>query len=187
MKKTIICTFSLLLSAVFCVAAQDEWQDTPRVEGNHSVSINIVGLHYAYECPLGKNVSIIGRAGLNGGSGLYAVFAGAPFELHVMPEIDIEPRFYYNLDRRARHDRSTSKNTASFISLKMKYFVPYELTQLDISSSWGSLLIAPTWGFRHVWSRHWMLEATAGVDFYFTSARCFDFLPSINLRLGYVF
>jgi hypothetical protein len=196
MKKAIL---TALVAAVLAVSAsaQEQFIEPPRTEANHSVSIDLLGLHYAYEHPLGRTGTIIGRAGVNLGISGGNWRTGTAFEYgnywQLQPTIEIEPRWYYGLDRRAGKGRNTAGNSGSFLSLRMANLFPgyssdgYKMT--------GATTFSPSWGLRRVWNSGLMLEFTTGYRIGLTHDSRpqwwgeDDFLShlDIGLRLGYKF
>lgn len=179
--------------------AQERFAEPSRTEANHSVSIDLIGIHYAYEHPLGRTATIVGRAGANFGfawSGSWRsgtmYYYGSYWE--VKPTVEIEPRWYYGLDRREWRGRSTDGNAGSYLSLNVSNVFPgYNSNDFKM---WGYTTFAPTWGMRRVWSSGLMLEFSTGYRFGFyhdpATTPIFDdedFLNHIdlNLRFGFKF
>lgn len=190
MKKTITFVFVALLFATLCASAQEmQLASSPRTESNHSASVGIVGVNYAYEFPLGRKVTVVGRIGLYTEN--FTLLANKKLNdmliIVINPTIDIEPRFYYNLDRRARNGRNTTKNTASFAALQIKAVLPHVWSSDNHSESDGLILVSPLWGLRRVWNEHWLFEFAAGASLFQRDVDRWEWLPALNLRFGYSF
>jgi hypothetical protein len=181
----------------FYANAQERFAEPPSTEANHSVSIDLIGLRYAYELPIARKATIIGRVGANFGA---AWFTGGEWRtgitlpygdyLMISPSIDIEPRWYYGLDRREMHSRSSAGNSGSFLSLKVQHRFPGYISD-DYIRMVGTTFASPTWGLRRVWRDHWLFEFTTGLRFgmsqgYWWSADVVDRLD-VNVRFGYTF
>ncbi len=174
MKKTIICAIAALFMAPLIASAQSGQSATkPYTEANHSVSLDLLGLHYGYELPLWRTGTIIGRVGANFGitgqttrGGDWRTGTGVPWGDYwmVAPSIELEPRWYYGLDRRDRHGRSTFGNAGSFVSLNVQNRFPGYISDKGFDM-YGVTFFSPTWGLRRVWRDHWMFEFTTGVRF----------------------
>jgi hypothetical protein len=220
MKKTILGVLAALLLAPLAAGAQniqkirktvatlqtDNLANPPAVEKTQSAGLGLsviplgVNLNYTYEHPLGRLGSIIGRAGLDVGGGWgYSTFGGSWGYFAVAPSIEIEPRFYYGLDRREAHGRSTAGNAGSFLGLNIKNAFPFGyISDRDLRLI-GSTIFTPQWGLRRVWREHWQFEFTAGIGFHVAwssdafalpgaylsdNASCY---PSVGVKFGYAF
>lgn len=82
------------------------------------------------------------------------------------PEITLEPRFYYNLNKRSRNGKNTSKNSGNYFSLRSAYY-PDSFT---IGNDGGynfvpELNIVPTWGMRRNLGNHFNYELGGGIGY----------------------
>lgn len=171
MKKFIFCALAALLVAPFAASAQSQnFAQKPRVEAGHSVSLDLMGLHYGYELPVSRTFSLIGRVGGNFGATWYNSRGGnwrtgnaVPWGDYWMitPSVEIEPRWYYGLDRRERHGRSSFGNAGSFVSVNIQSRFPGYISDKGFDMD-GVTFFSPTWGMRRMWGGHWMFEFTAG-------------------------
>lgn len=179
--------------------AQGElFPEYPSVETTQSVSFNIpagAGLHYAYEYPLGRLTTIVGRVGVEAGAmwGDYIMVNNGWFEWKhgalwmIVPSIDIEPRFYYGLDRRSGHGRSTYGNAGSFLALQMKNVMPFGyVSDSDLAIN-GATALTPMWGLRRVWGGNWLFEFTAGTSIAWGWAGGSGKDLHLGVRFGYSF
>lgn len=172
--------------AKYSVTPRGNRSQVPSVETTQLVSVNLFGSHYGYEYPLGRLTSVTGRAGLEFGAS-WGVFSDNVYWL-VVSSIDIEPRWYYGLDRRAALGRDTGRNAGSFVALRLRNILPVGyVSNLDLSHV-GSTTLSPLWGFRRVWSDMWLLEFTTGLNFsvYWQGGEV-DWSPALNVRFGYTF
>ncbi len=204
MKKLLLCTLAALVWAPFCADAQERFAEPPSTAANHSVSIDLIGLHYAYELPIARKATIIGRIGANfgaagygNGGGNWRTGAGVPWNgdfLMIVPSIDIEPRWYYGLDRREEHGRDSYGNVGSFLSLKVQSRFPGYISDSNLKPMEGVTFLSPAWGLRRVWRDHWLLEFSTGVRFgiahkdyrLWNDRNALDYLD-VNVRFGYSF
>jgi hypothetical protein len=122
-------------------------------------------LHYDYELPFARRATIVFRVGANASGEWGTSVFGKYGYWAVAPSIDIEPRFYYGLDRRENHGRSTAGNAGSFLALQVKNILPFGYISDSRLKIYGGTMIAPMWGMRRVWGGHWMFEFTAGYAF----------------------
>jgi hypothetical protein len=166
MRKVIFMAAAAVMVAMNANAQSDNTQK-PHAETTQSVSLEIsptmgASLHYGYELPIARRATIIGRIGANAGGEWGTSFYGDYGYWMVAPSIDIEPRFYYGLDRRAAHGRSTAGNAGSFLALQIKNIPPFGYVSDSRFAIYGATTFTPMWGIRRVWSENWLFEFTAG-------------------------
>jgi hypothetical protein len=184
----------LLIAAVMAAVAANAQQRLPvrpAAETTQSVSLNIpLDVHYAYEYPLARRVALVGRAGLDAGAAWGSdIIHDDLVVLFIAPSIDIEPRFYYGLDRRAAHGRSTAGNAGSFLAMQMKSIMPVGYVSDSDMTVDGVTVLTPMWGLRRVWSGHWLFEFTAGAAFVWNWEweSGFGSTSHLGVRFGYSF
>lgn len=204
MKNSSIYTLIALLLIPFCASAQtDRFVQKPATEAGHSVSLDLLGIHYAYELPLWRTGTIIGRVGANFGGAGGSARTGTGFYYGdywaVMPSLELEPRWYYGLDRREMHGRSTEGNAGSFLALRVQSrFRGYASDGYYGGVMGGVTFVSPVWGMRRTWASGLMLEFTTGVRFAMPhdGGKLFPDIEivgdalerlDLNLRFGYSF
>ena len=194
-KLFTICT--ALITTVFTVAAAEPVKDTASVQktaavSNHTISMQILGLEYGYEQKLGGSFSMVFRAGLVP-AGIIVIhdYFSSGFAASMKIGANVEPRFYTNFDRRQRLGKSTYKNSADFVALKIQaalggVFVSSVSDDGDISfSSPVEVSLTPMYGIRRVWGKNWFGEFSVGArigwqtDWYVA--------PYIQYRIGLAF
>ncbi len=167
--------FSLVcLFGCMSLFAQETSENVDAVS-THSFSLQVGGFDYAYEQKLGGDFSMAFRVGLipdeisiNSAPGGQSLVFASPVGLMV------EPRYYTNFNRRVRLGKTTFKNSADFVALK-----------IGAGLSDGLQLTAtPMYGIRRVWGKHWFGEFTSGLKINMV-------YPSVGLhlqyRIGFVF
>ncbi len=196
MKKFLFCAIAALFSAPSGAIAQifsDEqpFAEPASVEATHSVALDIplgANLNYAYELPVARRTTVIGRVGAYAAvAGGYNMLFGQWLTWMVLPAIDIEPRFYYGLDRREAHGRSTEGNAGSFLSMNIKNILPFGYISDRGMTFSGATVFTPQWGLRRVWGGHWLFEFTAGINLAAGWRGGFEWSPSVIVRFGYSF
>ena len=85
--------------------------------------------------------------------------------------IELEPRYYFNYERRSRLGKSTQYNSADFIALRVGV-----LPLLEVP------LISPYYGIRRAFNKHIYNELALGLNFYSILP-----LPLIQYRIGISF
>lgn len=161
-----------------------------KVVTTHSVSVELAGLMYAYECPLGNRFSLVARVGTQAGIqySSYSSFWGERehrWSVGLYPVLSVEPRYYYNLSKRYEAGKNAFKNSGAFLSCNVQYyFPPYYRHQVEGK---GGLVVTPFWGFRRVWYRHLLFELGGGLSLASNDFSSVSVGPAFNVRLGYLF
>ncbi|WP_158712778.1 hypothetical protein [Parabacteroides pacaensis] len=163
-----------------------------RTVSNHSLTVGLLGLNYTYEyafSPRGT-IQFSAAAGYTYGEtwGLemkkdrlnfttkdYHLFSGS---------IRVEPRFYYNLQKRHRKEKRTWSNSGGYLSTEFAYNFPIAITHGVKATSVYSII--PYWGFRRVWN-HFLLDLAGGVGYLGTFNGQSAVAISLRLGIGYKF
>lgn len=163
MKKTLMTTFFLVLS----VSLQAQEVSDSETENVQFISMGLPGgLSFSYEQAFAKKFSLIGRAGLTGEVGYESdnFFGDDYWYYGVHPFAEVEPRYYYNLQKRVRKGKKTLGNAGSFWALRTGYvFKP--MIKHNIDSDYNSFYVAPCWGLRRSWGKHWLFAFETGIGF----------------------
>lgn len=111
------------------------------------------------------------------------------------PVISVEPRWYYNLNKRERKEKRIDGNSGNFLSLKTvshpNWFVISNYDNLQTAADFS---IVPTWGVRRNIGKHFNYEAAFGVGYGYIFAKqaggsenVSGVAYNIHLRIGYRF
>lgn len=189
MKKRILAVLVAVIVAVSAAA-----QDKPATEAGHSISVDLFGVQYAYELPVARTATITGRVeakffAVFGASRQHSNYSGY---VGVIPTVELEPRWYYGLDRRAANGRNTAGNQGSFVALRLYTYLPYGYCSASYVHMDGVAWVAPTWGLRRVWRDGWMFEFHTGPRLGYGYHGDFADRPffkgiDLNVRFGYRF
>ena len=209
MKKAVVWLISFLMSGTMVMAQGqldfnspsilDKTYTRAEVTSNHSVSLTILGLEYAYERVLDGNWTLVMRAGFpcvmtsgysqeitnsttisSGGVSTTnsSTSKNYNFNYGPRPGVSLEPRYYTNFHRRYDKGKNTVNNSADFASIQIKLFTPN-------FEGFGITLI-PTYGIRRG-GEHWFREYTAGIAIHTMTFYFAPVLPHLGFRIGYTF
>ncbi|MFI8378559.1 hypothetical protein [Leeuwenhoekiella sp. NPDC079379] len=158
------------------------------------VQTGLLGLWAHNESRLSKTIALRSELGLNGG------FAGGTFvedgfQWVLAPTINIEPRWYYNMRKRAAKGKVTEKNTANFFGLKTAYNSDWFLISSSANNTViESLTITAQWGIKRTLWQHFTYEVGLGLGYGVEFWKQEGFSENENLivgnlllRLGYTF
>jgi len=177
MKKII--TLVLLSVSIFCNA-----QNVSVEKSVFGIQTGFLGIWGHNESRLSNKIALRSEVGLDAGI-LFTDFYGSSGFL-LAPVLTLEPRFYYNLNKRNSKSKDIKNNSGNFISLKTSYhpdwFVISDITE-HITSD---ISFIPTWGIRRNIGTHFNYETGVGIGLRFFSSVS-EAVANLHLRIGYVF
>lgn len=111
------------------------------------------------------------------------------------PVLTVEPRWYYNLNKRESKSKRVDGNSGNFVSLKSSYhpdwFVISNYENVKVISD---IAIIPTWGIRRNIGKHFTYEMGIGIGYSYVYAKSAGYLEdeseavlNLHLRVGYRF
>ena len=111
------------------------------------------------------------------------------------PEITLEPRWYYNIKKRASKELDISNNSASFFTLKINFRSSvFEISNFDEKRSENSFAIIPKWGIRRSLGTNFNYELGLGIGYlsfinqkHFTLSDSDGIVVDLHLRISYNF
>ena len=106
-----------------------------------------------------------------------------------IPNIRVEPRWYYNLEKRVRKGRSVSKNSGNFLALNINYNPDwFIISNQDNISVISTLSFVPKWGIKRTVGNHFTYETGFGIGKFFVLNN-FEVENTVavdlHLRIGY--
>lgn len=159
----------------------------------HSIQLNGIGLSYSYEQAFSPRGTVIFSAGssyvygqalgleMNSANGIY--FTTKNYHL-ITGNVSVEPRFYYNLQKRHRKDKRTFGNSGGYLAVNMGYSFPIAITSgLEAAQIYT---VIPYWGFRRVW-KHFLLDVAGGFGYIGSSNGYSGIHPALRIGMGYRF
>ncbi len=154
MKKLVL---FLLLGLNGVVFAQDA-----RVEKSRSgLQTGLLGVWFHNESRISSSVALRSEVGLHAGIWGGDFYDKTGFVLS--PVLTLEPRFYYNLNKRVSQSKNIKGNSGNFLSLELSYLPSgMEITNDKSVSVMSSFLAVPTWGIRRQVGKHFVYEAGTG-------------------------
>jgi hypothetical protein len=190
MKK--ITFLFLTIFSLHLVNAQDSVQLEKNVAG---IQTGFLGIYGFEEFRLSDNISLRTELGLD----MALSLSGTSTDASLVPVLTVEPRWYYNLDRRVRKGKRITRNTGNFISLNVRYHP--DLFVLDLSdrrniSIPDQIAIVPTYGVRRSLGKHFSYEAGFGLGYRrvfeerigaFTRPGYSELAVNLLLRIGFDF
>ncbi|TDW48935.1 hypothetical protein EV144_103455 [Flavobacterium sp. 270] len=196
MKKIL---FFILLGLTITAKAQEGSVE----KSMFSVQTGFAGLWLSNELRLSNSIALRSEIGIEYDFAVGDHYDEAGFILQ--PVITVEPRYYYNLEKRNANGKKTAHNSGNYLSLRTSYHPDWFVINLDDDiTKTADLSIIPTWGMKRSIGNHFTYEAGAGLGlrFVFLKANSYNgnaqnvdgfnttdlqYTPYLHLRIGYVF
>jgi len=144
-----------------------------RADRTNSVNLSLKGLNYNMERAYGKSFTMT--------YGLSLGILGVE-DLYIMPGLKVEPRIYYNLEKRRSNGRDVRYNSGEFFALDLDLMVPSRL----MNGSFLLFSITPKWGMRRMLVDNLFIELTMGLNIFFHADE-FSVYAGPGIRIGYIF
>ncbi|SHJ20692.1 hypothetical protein [Aquimarina spongiae] len=196
MKKTIF--IAILLGSILTAKAQDTQasgsQNASVEKSVFGIQAGFAGLWVHNELKLTNQLALRTEIGFDAyENDDYYPDAGFLFST----VLTLEPRWYYNLNKRASQSKSIDGNSGNFFALKSSLRLEDLLIEFgddeDVNMV-NNLSIVPTWGIRRNLGKHFNYEAGAGIGYIHFFAKDAEFEKdkgelaiNLHLRIGYRF
>lgn len=170
----------LKLTIILCLLTLFSFSQENNVKKNtNGIQIGLYGLWAYNEVKIVNNTVLRSEIGTDLGFGKNFFIAN--------PTIAIEPKWYYNINKRHRNNKNITNNSANFISLQTKYYFD-NITNRDSYNRYNQdkiLKSTITWGIRRNISNTFNYEAGIGIG----GLRDFgeginDIAINVHLRIG---
>jgi len=186
MKKNL--TIAFLSLSIFCNA-----QNVSVEKSVFGIQTGLLGIWAHNESRLSNTIALRSELGLDG-----AIWAGSIYDetgFSLSPVLTLEPRFYYNLNKRNSKSKVTTHNSGNFISLQTSFHPDwFIISNYEYTSLVSDISIIPTWGIRRNMGAHFIFEAGAGIGYRYIFAKAAGYSSNdsevavnLHLRVGYVF
>lgn len=183
----------LLLSLVTLAAFNQTFAQDVSVEKSvFGIQTGVLGSWIHHEAKLSNQFALRSELGIDVGYYENRIFNKSGFIGGIA--ITIEPRWYYNLNKRNAKGKRTDSNSGNFISLKTTFHPDIILFSTDDNVNLISdFSIVPTWGIRRNIGKHFNYEVGIGIGYidYIDEANTIydqpDVAVNLHLRIGYRF
>ncbi len=183
-----------LLTLIFCgLSVIATSQNTSVEKSTFGIQTGFLGLWVHNEARLSNQFALRSELGLDTGVFGNDIYGAVGYIL--VPTITLEPRWYYNLNKRAAKSRRIDGNSGNFISIKTTYHPDwFVISNEDNINFIADITIVPTWGIRRHIGNHFTYEAGIGIGYvhYFKEDNVHlineaDVAVNLHLRIGYRF
>ncbi|MDO7136881.1 hypothetical protein [Algibacter lectus] len=188
MKKKYLVLFVLAVLSVTAYA-----QKASVEKSTYGVQTGFLGVWVHREVKLSNEIALRAEVGMD--LGLWGGDFYPKSGYLLAPVIRLEPRWYYNLDKRVSKSRSISGNAGNFLSLQTSYHPNwFTISNYDNVEVVNQVSIIPTWGIKRNIGKHFNYETGIGIGYAYYFAKSAGYLENegyaavnLNLRIGYRF
>lgn len=175
---------SLTLCALTCIGYS---QEVSVEKSTNGIQVGFLGVWAHREMKLSNEITLRAEVGMDAG------FWGGTFfpkdGYLITPVLALEPRWYYNLNKRIEKSKDIRNNSGSFLTVRTSYhpdwFVISNYKGIEVRDQ---ISIIPTWGIRRNLGKHFTYEAGVGVGYqYVFDVNTGDAVANIHVRIGYQF
>lgn len=196
MKKILL--FLLLVTSITIYA------QTASVEKSiYGIQTGFAGIWIHNEAKLTNSIALRSEIGIENDFAVGDHYKGTGFILQ--PVLTLDPRYYYNLDRRKANAKKTNKNSGNYLSIKTSYHPDWFVINLeDRITKIADLSIIPTWGMKRLIGNHISYETGIGLGYRIVylkpnyvsanyqnvdgkASNTNQYTPYLHLRIGYTF
>lgn len=187
MKKTIL--IAMLIAFSFTANSQDSLIK----KSTFGVQTGFLGVWVYNETRIAPEIALRTEIGLDAGiwGGKYYKKTG----FLLAPVISVEPRWYYNLEKRKNKNRNIQDNAGNFLALKIthhpNWFVISNYKNTKVISD---ISIIPTWGIKRNIGNHFNYETGIGLGYQYFFAKKAGYTKNesglglnLHLKIGYRF
>ncbi|WP_299526015.1 hypothetical protein [Winogradskyella sp.] len=187
MKKTV------LVLILFIATLKSTAQQASVEKSTFGIQTGFLGVWAHNESKLSNTIALRSELGLD--AAIYSNnFVGSRGFI-LVPAITLEPRWYYNLNKRVSKNRRIDGNSGNFISIKTTYHPDVVIGSLDDNVTFISdISIIPTWGIRRNVGKHFTYETGIGIGYVHYFEEDNVILPeesglalNLHLRIGFRF
>jgi len=157
------------------------------------IQTGFLGIWAHNESKLSNTIALRSEIGFD--AGFQSGFFYAEDVFFLAPVLTLEPRFYYNLNKRNSKSKVITNNSGNFISIKTSY-TPDWLVIANVKdiSIISEISFIPTFGIRRNIGTHFNYEAGFGFGYKYIFAKAAGYYnneseatANLHLRIGYVF
>ncbi|MHA7843519.1 MAG: hypothetical protein ACX93I_09385 [Winogradskyella sp.] len=187
--KQLVFALTLIFS-LFRISAQDASVE----KSTFGIQTGFLGVWAHNESKLSNSIALKSEFGLD--AAIFSENFIGSRNLIMVPALTLEPRWYYNLNKRVTKKRRIDGNSGNFISIKTTYHPDLVLGSLPANTVFISdITIIPTWGIRRNVGKHFTYETGIGIGYYHLFKKDNVFLfedengvaVNLHLRIGYRF
>ncbi|MBP9792495.1 MAG: hypothetical protein KBC56_00685 [Flavobacterium sp.] len=159
-------------------------------KSNLNIQTGVFGFWVNNEFRLSNSIALRAEFGLDTG-----LFGGDSYDktgFLLIPTLNIEPRWYYNIAKRANNSKSIKNNSANFITPVISYHPDwFVISNYQNINTVSQISIIPKWGMRrNIGQSNFNYELGAGLGYravFFDTKTVNEAALDLHMRIGYNF
>ncbi len=177
----------ILLTLTFCgLTFITNAQDASVEKSTYGIQTGFLGIWAHNESKLSNQIALRSELGLD--TGIFGSDINDINGFILAPAITLEPRWYYNLNKRQNKSKRIDGNSGNFISIKTTYHPDwFVISNEDNINFISDISIIPTWGIRRNIGNHFNYEAGFGIGYVHYFEEESGVTVNLHLRIGYRF
>ncbi len=184
MRKIQIILLTLIPTLVFSQQASVEKQI-------FEAQIGLFGVWGHYEHSVQRTTSVRYEIGLD--NGWFLDSDNTVF--YLAPALSVEPRFYYNFDKRISRSKRIKNNSGNYLSMFVRFHPNwFIISNKKLAEVVPDISIIPSWGLKRCIGENFNFELTAGLGgrYYFAknngyTSNYWEMDWNFTVRFGYTF
>ncbi len=187
--RTRISTKMLITLSICLFTFFSKAQDASVEKSVFGIQTSLFGIWAHNESKLTNQIALRSEIGLTS-----TIWAGNFYDkigFFITPVILVEPRWYYNLNKRVSKSKRVDGNSGNFISLTTTYHPDwFVISNYDNLNIVNNVSIIPTWGIRRNIGKHFNYETGIGLGYRYifdNQENKSDAVLNLHLRIGYRF
>lgn len=184
---------NILIVAIIALAFTGKSQTASVEKSIFGVQTGFLGLWVHNETKLSNQIALRTEIGFTS-----EIWGGEYYRrtgFIMTPVITVEPRWYYNLNKRESKSKRIDGNSGNFLSLKTSYHPDwFVISNFDHVNIISDISIIPTWGIKRNIGKHFNYETGIGIGYRYFFAKQAGYLENesdaavnLHLRIGYKF
>jgi len=162
-------------------------QNTGVEKSIYSIETGVLGMWINNEYRLSNEIILKSELGMIAG---FRGCSDCDTQYALTPELTLEPRWYYNIEKRNAKGKIIKNNSANFASLGLRYYPDWFVIS-NASNAYveNQITIIPKWGIKRTVSNsnfNYELGIGIGKRYYFDS-NDWETAADLLIRIGYTF
>ncbi len=143
---------NLLFIACFCIWNSSFSQNAQVEKSIFGIQTGLLGIWVHNEARLAPKIALRSEIGFDAG---FWISSYKEDGFAMIPTITLEPRYYYNLEKREAKGKKVHHNAANFLSLDVNY-IPnwFVISNVDNVEVVETISFIPKWGIRRNIGQH---------------------------------
>lgn len=185
----------IINAIIFLLVFQTNYSQNTIIENSlFNIQTGVLGTWLNNEVKLTNNIVLRNEIGLD--AGILGGKINDNTSVFLTPVINLEPRWYYNMDSRFNKNKNISNNAANFFTTSLSYHPDwFIISSKDNVNVYNQLSIIPKWGIRrNIAKSNFNYELGIGLGYRFYFLKQYGFTKNdgetaldLHIRIGYTF